>query len=111
ASDAAGNVGAIVQIAFLLDRTAPATPLFNLSTGSDSGVIGDQRTEAAVVQLTGQADPNVTVLLGNRATLSTSTGTFVFPDVALASGDNLLTARVIDVAGNVAQSARTITRS
>jgi hypothetical protein len=111
ASDAADNAGTILQIAFQLDRTAPATPLFNLSTGSDSGVIGDQLTDAAVVQLTGQADPNVTVLLGNRATLSTSTGTFVFPDVALASGDNLLTARVIDVAGNVAQSARTITRS
>ena len=109
--DAAGNNTATFAVNFQLDTTAPPAPTFNLSTGSDTGVVGDQLTSAAVVQITGAAEPNVTVTLGARTALAAANGTFLFPDVPLTTGDNLFTARVTDVAGNVGQTSRTFTRS
>lgn len=110
-TDARGNLTTLDQT-LTLDTAAPITPTFNLAVTSDTGTVGDQETSVGVVTLKGQTDPTTSVQLvgpGIR-TLSTGTGTFQLPDLALALGANPFTFRASDVAGNESDFSRTITR-
>jgi hypothetical protein len=112
AGDAAGNVAA-TSVAFVLDTQAPAAPSFGLSLASDSGALGDGNTEAARVTLLGSAEANADLLLLETGAtgVASSSGSFFLPDVALALGDNTLTLRAIDAAGNAAQTSLLLQRS
>lgn len=100
ATDAAGNVS-MVDVDFILDRSAPTPPQFDLAPESDTGVTGDQHTEEAVVSLTGLADFEIDLHLNGVAVTPAWMGNvFRIDNVALAAGENILTLRATDPAGN-----------
>ena len=111
ATDARGNVTTLDRI-FTLDTAAPLSPTFDLALTSDTGTVGDQETSVGVVTLKGQTDPTTSVQLVGPgiSTLSTGTGTFQLPNLALAIGANPFTFRASDVAGNQSEFSRIITR-
>lgn len=101
------------------DNKGSATTLrvlaFDLSAGSDTGIVGDHTTTAGNVTLVGRTDPSETVTLQKAgATIATalasSTGTFLFANISLAMGGNVFTAHVMDVAGNVRDYELALTR-
>jgi RHS repeat-associated protein len=97
---------------FILDTTPPVEPTFNLDAASDSGVIGDRKTNFSTVTLVGQTQANVTVTLQQTSgvTTSDSTGKFTFANVPLVMGDNSFTASATDTAGNQSTFSTTIQR-
>jgi RHS repeat-associated protein len=97
---------------FILDTTPPPQPTFNLDAASDSGVIGDRKTNFSTVTLVGQTQANVTVTLQQTSgvTTSDSTGKFTFANVPLVMGDNSFTAKATDTAGNQSTFSTTIQR-
>src|SRR5262245_28737655 len=112
ATDRAGNVGTAAPFSFTLDTTAPAVD-FHLDPASDTPADGDRHTQEAVVTLTGTTEPNTPVVLeetGARTTSDPTTGSFSFPGVALALGDNPFTVRATDQAGNTSSATHTVTR-
>ena len=112
ARNAAGGVLSFVDVAFVLDRVIES-PRFDLALASDSGVVGDQETQADRVNLVGQteADALVTLTPGALQTLADTAGDFKFSDVALAEGANTFTVNASDAAGNSATFVQTLTRS
>src|SRR5206468_6224134 len=95
----------------------------NLAAASDSGTVGDLRTDASTVNLTGTAEAGSTVTLfdqtvpgvpGTGAVVATTTaanGTFTF-NVPLAIGPNSFVVRATDAAGNASATfAQTFTRN
>ena len=100
------------DVTITLDPVPPGMPTLDLSPTSDTGPLGDHRTSAARVLLIGRADPNVTVILlpSGARTKSDDIGLLQFPGVALGPGENVVTARVLDAAGHVADATLTITR-
>jgi ABC-type bacteriocin/lantibiotic exporters, contain an N-terminal double-glycine peptidase domain len=102
AADAAGS-HKTTALAFTLDTRTPATPTFDLAQASDTGDLGDHRTEAAVVTLAGTTDPGATLSLfaGRQTTIAGTDGTVQFTGVPRAEGSNTLTVRAVDAAGNV----------
>lgn len=114
ATDLAGNVThALMATSITVDRTAPETPTFDLSLGSDSGIVGDQVTAARIVTLNGRTSASARLeLVGtNRSSLASSNGVFQITQVSLADGDNPVTVRAVDLAGNAAVNSRSFRRN
>jgi len=99
-----------ISITFTLD-TKTALSL-DLAPGSDTGLIGDQRTTAAVVTLAGLTDANALVSLSglNLQTVADAGGNFSFPALPLALGQTVFTAIATDAAGNQQAFSRTVRR-
>ena len=100
ATDLAGNTGSIA-LGFTLDTVAP---VLTAALVSDTGASAIDRITAKAA-LTGTADANSTVTIGNGATvLGTTTagagGAWNFTPVGLADGVYTLTATETDLAGN-----------
>ena len=113
AADAAGNRSTTVNVAFTLDRAAPATLVFDLALGSDTGAQGDQQTTASVVTLSGNTEAGAAIALvgTNLSTVAGVNGAFSLANVALALGANNLTLRATDAAGNSKDVTRTFVRT
>ncbi len=130
AVDAAGNGNLASNTVVLTfnsstDTTAPATPTFDLAAASDSGTVGDLRTDASSVTLTGRAEAGATVRLYQTTVPGTpgagspmaevtaaADGTFSFTNVALNIGPNSFTVRAVDSAGNSGSTfTQTFTRN
>ncbi len=130
AVDAAGNGNLASNTVVLTfnsstDTTAPAAPTFDLAAASDSGTVGDLRTDASSVTLTGRAEAGATVRLyqttvpgtpGAGSPMAEVTaavdGTFSFTNVALNIGPNSFTVRAVDSAGNSGSTfTQTFTRN
>src|SRR5262249_37833383 len=111
ATDARGNVSRTFNLAFTLDTTAPV-PAFDLAPAFDSAPVGDHQTTFATVTLTGQTDPNLTVVLqpAGVSARPDAAGGFQFTGIRLSSGDNRFHVRTTDAAGNQGTAVRTITR-
>jgi hypothetical protein len=72
-------------------KKAPKTPGIALTSASDSGVLGDGRTTAATVTLTGQTSKQAIVKLrGFGKTVADDSGKFQFENVPLNLGKNSL---------------------
>ncbi|OUL33998.1 putative Ig domain-containing protein [Nostoc sp. 106C] len=101
AVDEFGNTSNVFDISFILDTITPE-PVFNLDAVSDSGVAGDRQTKFDTVTLVGQSEAYATVVLEQIGAVTTSdhNGQFSFTNVQLAIGNNSLTARATDIAGN-----------
>ncbi|OUL29670.1 hypothetical protein BV378_05730, partial [Nostoc sp. RF31YmG] len=101
AVDEFGNTSNVFDISFILDTVTPE-PVFNLDAPSDSGVVGDLQTKFDIVTLVGQSEAYATVVLEQTGAVTTSdhNGQFSFTNVQLAIGNNSLTARATDIAGN-----------
>src|SRR2546421_9995002 len=116
ATDGAGNPSAVFNSPFPLATAAPATPTLGLHPASDSPPVGDEITTLATVDLVGITESGSAVaLLSVGSTLATTVagldGRFRFTGVALAVGDNAISARATDVAGNQSSFAVTINRT
>jgi len=111
ATDFAGNVSGRSLISFTLDTIPPPQPAFTLAAADRENGSPLSTTDSRVT-LVGQTDPNIAVaLLGTEMTaLSTNSGAFQFPNVALALGDNALTLIATDEAGNTSRYQATIHR-
>ncbi|MGZ5198818.1 MAG: Ig-like domain-containing protein [Telluria sp.] len=109
-TDVAGNSSSASNgLALTIDTvppSVPGTPM--LSPASDTGTQGDGKTENSAPVITGTADANATVKLydtDGTTVLGTATadgaGHWSITSSALAAGTHTLTAKAVDVAGNV----------
>ncbi|HND54824.1 MAG TPA: Ig-like domain-containing protein, partial [Pirellulaceae bacterium] len=100
------------EFTFNLDTRPPAAPSFDLSRGSDSGVVGDQITTYQRVTLVGNTEPGAMFNLPGQSlsSLAGLSGSFQLPGVSLLTGNNSLDVNVSDLAGNVRNANRTFQR-
>jgi hypothetical protein len=108
ATDVAGNVSALAQVALNIDQTPPSILLFTAPTQLAPGQSG-----TATVNATDNIGVAAVVIQLNGATVATLTTapystTFTVPTSANAGDTLTLTASVFDLAGNVNSSARGI---
>ncbi|MCO6459521.1 MAG: hypothetical protein J5I93_29765 [Pirellulaceae bacterium] len=111
ARDPRGNESTFT-VSFTLDTTAPDTPVFDLSSDTDSDPDGDGVTNFSIVRIVGGTAPQMQIDLlqtGDRTT-SDLNGDFQIENVDLALGPNTLTIRATDPAGNESQSDLLVTR-
>lgn len=122
ATDAAGNANTASNTVTKTRDTATAIPTLDLGTTTDSGTIGDLRTDQPAVILAGLAEPGAQVTLfsamsgtapGSQTVLATAVadanGVFTF-NRTLVLGPNSFVVRATDVAGNVSATfAQTFT--
>ena len=112
-TDAAGNDGAVLSQAYVLDASAPSAPsTADLATGSDTGASNtDNITADNTPTLTGTAESGATVTLydtDGTTVLGTTTatgGTWSITGSALSDGSHTLTSKATDVAGNVSSAS------
>ena len=105
--DIAGNVSErSLPITITVDTSIP-TISWALAAASDTGVIGDRRTDTRVVRIEGQTEPNAVILIEsiNAIALSDETGAFFIERVYLQNGENVFDYAVTDLAGNTLASA------
>ncbi|MCC6533328.1 MAG: phosphatase PAP2 family protein [Burkholderiales bacterium] len=107
ARDRAGNASSFFDLSFTLDTSAPVAPDFNLAFSSDSGILRDGITSAAMVTLVGAAEAGTQLTLApaNLQALAGAGGVFQFANVALADGENAFSLTATDAAGNVSLPA------
>jgi hypothetical protein len=115
ATDVWGNKSN-TSIDFTVDSIAPLKPGFALSSGSDTGILGDYKTTLDKATLNGVTEANATVMLRNGYTTvqtiqANATGQFTFTDVALNLGDNRLMLTATDAAGNRSIFQKTVSRT
>ncbi len=97
--DPAGNVSPPGTLVVVRDATPPARPVLSLDPLSDTGVLGDSRTNAASVTLRVAAENGSTVTLAGQS--QEVAGGFALFQVSLNEGSNTFTATATDRAGNV----------
>ena len=104
-----GSIG-YQRLRFTLDTTAPIAPSLVLSAAS--GLVSSLTSNASRVTLVGTTDPGETVTLVQPASiaLANTVGSFQFPSVSLALGENVFTTQIADLAGNIGQTSTTIER-
>ncbi|MTJ15867.1 MULTISPECIES: DUF4114 domain-containing protein [unclassified Dolichospermum] len=112
AKNSSGQESEIVTVSFTLDWIAP--PLsFELASESDTGEKGDNVTTAYKVNLIGQTDPGLEVMLveTQQKAVADETGAFRFNDVTLPSaGKAPYSLMVSDAAGNQGPEQEFLTR-
>ena len=92
-----------------VDTAAPAAPTI-ASFSTDSGAVGDGRTNDATLTLTGTAEANATVKVYDGTTLlgsvvANSSGAWTYTTAALANGAHSLTATASDAAANTSAAS------
>jgi uncharacterized repeat protein (TIGR02059 family) len=116
-TDRAGNVSvASAGLAVVIDTSAaaPATP--TLATASDSGVLGDGRTNVATPTINGSAEANATVKLYDSdgttllgTTTADGSGAWSIVSSTLSEGSHKLSVKQTDLAGNVSTASTNVT--
>jgi hypothetical protein len=116
ATDDSGNTGT-TTFKFILDTTAPTTaPTITLDLASDSGTVGDNRTNLTRVVLNGKAEANATLSITQdpvsnngsaiaRTIMADANGNFQLTGVDLAFGINHFTVTATDLAGNTSTTS------
>ncbi len=110
ATDLLGQKGT-TKLNFTLDTIAPTTkPTIGLDPTTDSGTIGDDRTNNSIVTLTGKANANTQLKISetnSQGTLQLGTvtsdanGNYQLTGVNLVNGINTFTIQASDLAGNI----------
>ncbi|MBS0356083.1 MAG: DUF4214 domain-containing protein, partial [Proteobacteria bacterium] len=117
-TDAVGNVSSASSgLALTIDSTAPSAPgLPVLSAGSDSGTLGDNKTNATTPVITGTAEAHATIKLydtDGTTVLGTTTadgsGKWSITSSTLGDGSHSLTVKQTDAAGNVSSASSPLT--
>jgi large repetitive protein len=114
-ADSAGNTGLSSANTFTVDATTPAAPQgLTLAAATDSGVLGDNRTNFTQPTLTGTAEAGSTVKLFDGATqvgsaTATGSGAWSITASTLSEGAHTLTAKASDTAGNTSSSSTPLT--
>lgn len=108
AQDTLGNLST-VDLNFTLDTTAPTPLTLMLDPAFDTAPVGDGRTLAETVTITGQTEAGAIATLqtiGNSTTAN-AIGQFQFSNIALDLGSNAFIVQSTDVAGNVSSAVTT----
>jgi large repetitive protein len=115
-SDAAGNTSLpSSSLTVVIDITAPATATApTLDPTSDSGVLGDKRTNVTTPTIAGTSEALATIKVYDETTsLGTTTaatdGTWTFTSPALANGAHPITTTATDAAGNSSAASAALT--
>ncbi|MBX9253632.1 tandem-95 repeat protein [Desmonostoc muscorum CCALA 125] len=97
------------EFTFTLDTKLNVS--LSLDPAFDTAPVGDNQTTLSIVAIAGQTEPGITLTLSPGVTTTAdATGKFVFENVELVLGDNLLQVQGIDVAGNQTTTGLTIKR-
>jgi membrane-associated phospholipid phosphatase len=117
ATDILGQKGS-TKLKFTLDTIAPTKPTIALDVASDSGTIGDYRTNNNLVTLIGKADANTQLSIAEKNSLgiylpigtvtSDDSGNYTLAGVTLANGINNFTVQATDLAGNINTNSQDI---
>lgn len=101
-----------VEFTFTYDSQPPALPIFDLTSDTDTGEVGDQLTNREFVNLVGQSEPGAQIgdADSDLMTLASTTGSFQLSGVSLRLGENTINLRARDLAGNESIAAETFTR-
>ncbi|MEZ5488305.1 MAG: Ig-like domain-containing protein [Steroidobacteraceae bacterium] len=111
ATDVAGNVSVASVLAVAVDTTAPNAPTVRLDPASDSGAVGDGRTNdtTPTISGTGSAGDTIRVDFPGGVVLTTTVAAngswSVTPTAPLANGMHSLSVTATDAAGNVSVAA------
>jgi RHS repeat-associated protein len=112
ARNSSGQESQVVTVSFTLDWIAP--PLsFGLAPESDTGEKGDNVTTEYKVNLIGQTEPGLKVMLveTQQMAVADETGAFRFNDVALPSAGKAPYSLIVsDAAGNLGRAQEFLTR-
>ncbi len=105
---------------FTLDTTAPTKATIALDLASDSGTIGDYRTNNDIVTLTGKTEANTQLKISQKDSItgfhtiasvtSDANGNYQLTGVNLAQGMNSFTIQAKDLAGNTSTNTQDIRR-
>ncbi len=93
-----------------IDTSPPALRSIALDTDSDTGHLGDWRTETAVVDLVGRTEAFATVTIGDVTTTADRRGRFELEDVHLELGTDDYIITLTDRVGNTTTSTIEVTR-
>src|SRR5215211_5546514 len=93
-----------------IDTSPSALHLIALDTDSDTGHLGDWRTETAVVDLVGRTEPFATVTIGDVTSTADRHGRFELEDVYLQLGTDDYIITLTDRVGNTTTSTIEVTR-
>ena len=93
-----------------IDTSPPALRSIALDTDSDTGHLGDWRTETAVVDLVGRTEALATVTIGDVTTTADRRGRFELEDVYLELGTDDYIITLTDRVGNTTTSTIEVTR-
>ena len=93
-----------------IDTSPPALRSIALDTDSDTGHLGDWRTETAVVDLVGRTEALATVTIGDVTTTADRRGRFELEDVHLELGTDDYIITLTDRVGNTTTSTIEVTR-
>lgn len=104
-TDAAGNATTVNGTSFTVDATAPANPQIALSSSSDTGTQGDNKTNLLKPALEGTAEANAKIQVvvegSTYTTYAGSDGSWIVNlTTALAEGSHTPQITVTDAAGN-----------
>jgi PAP2 superfamily/Bacterial Ig-like domain len=105
---------------FTLDTTAPTKATIALDVASDSGTVGDYRTNNGTVTLTGKTEANTQLKISQQDSVtgfhtignvtSDANGNYQLTGVNLAKGINSFTIQAKDLAGNTSTNTQDIRR-
>jgi PAP2 superfamily/Bacterial Ig-like domain len=105
---------------FTLDTTAPTKATIALDVASDSGAIGDYRTNNDIVTLTGKTEANTQLKISQKdsatgfqsigSVTSDANGNYQLTGVNLAKGTNSFLIQAKDLAGNTSTNTQDIRR-
>ncbi len=105
---------------FTLDTIAPTKATIALDVASDSGTIGDYRTNNDIVTLTGKTEANTQLKISQKdsatgfhtigSITSDANGNYQLTGVNLAKGTNSFTIQAKDLAGNTSTNTQDIRR-
>ena len=93
-----------------IDTSPPALRSITLDTDSDTGHLGDWRTETALVDLVGRTEAFATVAIGDVTTTADRRGRFELEDVHLDLGTDEYLITLTDRVGNTTTSMIEATR-
>jgi hypothetical protein len=93
-----------------IDTSPPALHSIALDTDSDTGHLGDWRTETAIADLVGRTEPFATVTIGDVTTTADRHGRFELENVHLELGTDDYIIMLTDRAGNTTTSTIEVTR-
>ncbi|MEL6107772.1 MAG: Ig-like domain-containing protein, partial [Planctomycetota bacterium] len=90
------------ELRITIDTTAPLIESITLDPATDSGALGDQTTEDALVNLVGRTEPNALVSVVGAAisTTADASGDFLLTGVPIDFGPNRLIVASADELGN-----------
>jgi hypothetical protein len=93
------------ELKVIIDTTAPVLNQVALARSSDSGLLGDNKTGFAAVTIlgAGEAGARVELVGTGKSAIVDGGGTFQLNGVRLAEGNNKLTFRISDAAGNTSE--------